>query len=212
MVEGIFLSYRLVRVLVARSLGTHLPMPLRQWVIDLYSQIDLIEDFRYFKIWLLSLDKMPAIYRRSGVPYDIAKHWGDSVNETPMDFFDAAATQVKDWRNIFLKVDTKNEQSYKDFWEWTGPNAYQVQVWLADVLRKFINALWAEHTQMLEEQRNPEGHGQEVKQEEGEKLEPTEEEAGTWQETEQLEKRLLERERQEDAKKQQEKSPISAPQ
>lgn len=205
------MSHRLVRTLVAKSLGTHIPMPLRQWLIGMYTQIDLIEDFRHFSTWLLSLDKMPAVYRKTGVPYNIAQHWADAVSGTPMDFFDAAATEMKDWSNIFLKVDTKNRQTYQDFWDWTGPNPYQVQIWLADVMRKFFNAIWTEHQEMLEKQRNPQGHGQDVKKEDGEEPEPEEAQGETWQETEQLEKRLLDKERREDAEDQQEKSPVSPP-
>ena len=64
---------------------------------------------------------------------------------------------------------------------------------------------------MLEKQRNPEGHGKEVQPEEGKDVEPEESEAKTWQETEQLEKRLLDRERQEDAQDQREQNPVSPP-
>lgn len=205
------MSHRLVRRVTAKALGIHLPMPLRQWLVDLYGQIDFIDNFKYFILWLKQLDKMPAIYRRSGVKYDIANHWHKAIQDTPMEFFDAAATELKDWRNIFLKVDSKNEQEYKEFWKWSGPNPYQVQIWLAEVLRKFINALWKEHSQKLEEQRNPEGHGQEPDHEEGEDIEPSADEAESWKETEALEKKLLEREKQQEQQERSKRDPTTAP-
>ncbi|MDP2728470.1 MAG: hypothetical protein Q8P59_13130 [Dehalococcoidia bacterium] len=193
-------SYRMVRQLVARSLGALLPAPLRPWLYGLYAQVDLIEGERDFLKWLTLLDKMPGVYRHSGVPYKIAEHWSKSVKETPMIFFDAATVEEKDWSNIFIKVDNNDLDSYRQFWKWTGPNPYQVRIWVAEVVRKFFNAIMAEHSKLLEEQRNPEGHGQEVIPEEGEDVEPPSEEASpeeakSWKETEELEKRLLHREK-----------------
>lgn len=191
------MSYRLVRSLVAKSLGQWLPMPLRDWLMALYGQIDFIEDYRDFRIWLAMLDKLPAIYRRTGVPYKLAEHWTQAVKETPMTFFDAATVEEKDWSNIFIKVDNKNEQPYKDFWEWTGGNDYQVRIWLAEVVRKFFNNVMAEHNQMLEQQRNPKLQGGEPPPpgEETTGPHPDYDDADSWAETEKLERKLLERER-----------------
>lgn len=189
------MSFRLVRVLVARALGRDLAMPLRGWVEGLYSQIDLINSEDYFLRWLRMLSKLPAVYRRTGVPYKVAEHWASAVRDTPMDFFDSAASELKEWNSIFIKVNTKNMKSYSEFWKWTGPNPYQVKIWLAEVVRKFFNALWAEHGKMLEEQRNPEAREEkEDKPQLPESIEEDSEEAKTWKETEQLLEKLRGRE------------------
>jgi len=191
-------------------MGAWLPTPLRPWLIGLYTQIDLIDEEKDFLKWLSILDQMPAVYRRSGVPYKIANHWAKAVKSTPMEFFDAATVELKDWRNIFISIDNNDAEPYREFWKWTGPNPYQVRIWLAEVLRKFFNLLMEEHNQLLEKQRNPEGHGQEVEPDEdtGSKpempsdLEP--EEAESWQEVEQIERKILEREQAEDQQEQKE--------